>query len=215
MRFIKVQSAPVALLNALPSLPLTLVGTAVAFAFIALFLLDLGGRLPRDWRPRSLIHFAAAAVVFVDFTILSSRMSPLPPEMRVAGVIQALADAASNAATPDQVPTERRAFEEWARENAGAAPLFKDGTRVEQWHVEVREGCGGPAESAGGAPAGTLVYCVAPNRRRAWITAVAVPLGKRFGAPEIISVEGAFVGDVRAAPEPTRGEQPVWEPPTP
>ncbi|MBL8914574.1 MAG: hypothetical protein JNM17_27975 [Archangium sp.] len=216
VRFIKVQSAPVALINAVPSLALSLIGTALAFAFTAIVLLDVGGRLQPDWRPRSLVHAAVAALVFIDFSIISSRLTPILPEVRVAAVIQGLADAASEAATLDQIPTDRRAFEEWARESGGPAPLFKEGNAVGTWHVEVRENCIGPAEFAGNSPAGTLIYCVAPNRRRAWITAVAIPLGKRFGQADIISTQGAFVGDVEVISEPRRrNEQPVWDPPTP
>ena len=154
--------------------------------------------------------------MFIDFSILSSRLSPLLPEVRVAAVIQGLADAANNAATTDQIPTDRRAFEEWARENGGLSPLFKEGVAVGTWHVEVRENCVGPAETAGASPVGTLIYCVAPNRRLAWITAVAVPLGKRFGTAEIISTRGAFVGEVTVTPEPRRrNDEPVWDSPTP
>jgi hypothetical protein len=209
-RLVKVKLAPLALLNTLPSLPTTLLGSVAALAVTGTLLLDLGQRLPDDWRPRGLIHFAACALLFFDFTVLSARLSTEFPEARIAGVIQALAETASNASTPQQVPTDRRGFEDWARQNAGPVPLFKEGVPVEQWHVEVREGCAGPASAAGNSPPGTLVYCVSSDRRHAWITAVAVPLGQRFGKAEIISTEGAFVGDVAVAEEPERDEPPAW-----
>ncbi|MFT3706220.1 MAG: hypothetical protein QM817_01010 [Archangium sp.] len=214
-RFVQVKFAPLAMLNTLPSLPLTLVGCVAALAVTATLVLDFGQRLPVDWRPRGLIHFLALTVLFVDFTILSARLSSEFPEARIAGVIQALADTANNATTQQQVPTDRRGFEEWVRDNAGPVPLFKDGVPLGQWHVELREDCNGPAATAGLSPPGTLVYCVAPDRRHAWITAVAMPLGQRFGKPEIISIEGAFVGDVAVPVEPEREEPPVWERPTP
>jgi hypothetical protein len=137
-RLVKVKLAPLALLNTLPSLPTTLLGSVAALAVTGTLLLDLGQRLPDDWRPRGLIHFAACALLFFDFTVLSARLSTEFPEARIAGVIQALAETASNASTPQQVPTDRRGFEDWARQNAGPVPLFKEGVPVEQWHVTSR-----------------------------------------------------------------------------
>lgn len=214
----RLASSAAAVLNPPPPLLLSVVGLLVALALAVT--IALHWKKPEFARAHSLALAAACAVLFIDFTVISSRRTPALPEERIAMAVQAFAEEASSFTTGDGVPVDRRGLGELAAK-AATPPVFKDGTQVEHWAVELREGCRGPATEAGNSPAGTLIYCRSTDGRRAWVSAVAVPLGTRFGAPGVISVEGLFAGEVGFVPaspdEPSQGpnEGSVWEPPTP
>jgi len=215
---VRLSSSAAAVLNPLPPLALSLVGAVVSLGLAVSLALHL--TKPAFARAHSLALASACAVLFIDFAVISSRRTPAMPEERIAMSVQAFADEASSFTTGDGVPVDRRGLGELAAK-IGAPPLFKDGAQVEHWSVELREGCRGPATEAGTSSAGTLLYCRSSDGRKAWVSAVAVPLGTRFGAAGVISVEGLFAGEVGLVPpspdEPSQGphEGAVWGAPTP
>ncbi len=215
IRFFRAQAAPVTMLNELPSLGLSLVGTVVALAFTGTLVLVAARRQPRAWRPRDFSIAAALFLVFIDFVILSAKRSPISAESRLLMAIQSVADDATRAAAIESVPRDPNLLRSFL-EGVGAVPLFVEGERVPEWKLELRERCTGPALEPGSATPGTLIYCVAGDRKRAWVTLVGTTLGQSFGAPAIVSTEGDWVGEVVAAapPEEPAGP-PVWGPPTP
>lgn len=213
---VQAASSQAAVLNPMPHLLLSVIGLLTALALAATIALHL--RNPEFARAHRLALAAACALVFLDFTIISSRRSPALPEERIAMAVQSFSEGASEYATADGVPTDRRGLAELAAK-AGLPPVFRDGVQVERWDVELRDGCSGPAADARTAAAGTLIYCRSTDGRRAWVSAVAVPLGTRFGSPGVISIEGLFSGEVGALAampeEAPPGDGPVWGPPTP
>jgi hypothetical protein len=66
-------------------------------------------------------------------------------------------------------------------------------------------------------PVGTLIYCVAVDRKQAWVSLVGTANGQVFGPRSIVSVKEGWVGEVHVpAPEqPDQAAEPVWEQPTP
>ena len=104
-------------------------------------------------------------------------------------------------------------------EAMGQPPYLVRGVRAAAWSLQVRQGCQGPVEQAPGLELGTFIYCVAPGADRAWVSLVALPAGKRFGFPEVLSSEGhtsfaliQFVPPEEEAPGPG-GEAPFGETP--
>lgn len=216
LRYASVQSAPAALVNELPPLALSVVGVLLGLWLVAALVLSL--RKPQLERMHGLALASVWALLFVDFALISSRRTPLLPEDQVALVVQQFADGVTAASSPEGVPTDRRGLAMMAEE-LSRPPVYRAGVRPEKWAFDYREGCSGPATESGTAQAGTLVYCRSADGRQAWVTAVAAPLGKRFGPVGVVSNEGPFVGlvTVRAATadDETQAPPAVWEPPTP
>lgn len=212
LRLVRAQLASVAVLHALPSLPLSLVGSAVAVAFaVTLF---LAPRKPAGWRPRRLAAIAAVVLVFIDFLVLSPRRTSELPELELVGALGRLTDALTQQATLERVPTDARLFEK-ALASLGPVPVFEKGERVPAWKLEVHRNCTAP-ESKPAAP-GTFVFCVAPDATHGWVTLTATAGAATFGEPGVIGVQPPWVGEVTVAeprpPEPP--EDAVWQQPTP
>lgn len=211
LRYVRAQSASLAVLHALPSLPLSLAGTAVALAYAVT--LVLARNRPAGWRPRRLANIAAVLLIFIDFLVLASRRTGELPELELVGALGDMTQAINNAATLDGVPTDARAFEKDLTQ-LGPPPLFVGGERLAKWSLEVRRNCTGPADKPG-AP-GTFIYCVAPDATHGWVTLTATAGAATFGDPAIIATQGPWVGEVSVAqPHPEAPpEDPVWQPPT-
>jgi hypothetical protein len=100
-----------------------------------------------------------------------------------------LRDAATELATPEGVPTDPVVLGRLV-EKLGPAPYLVRGQPVGPFTLEVREGCTDAASDARAARPGTLVYCVSAERKAAWISAVGLPMERRFGTPEMVSSNG-------------------------
>lgn len=77
--------------------------------------------------------------------------------------------------------------------------LLLHGEPIEQWEVQLQQGCGGPALDAGGARAGSFLYCVEDGGGAAWLTAVG-RCSSTFGGPELLSMDGRPVWERLVAP---------------
>jgi hypothetical protein len=221
-------SADVTWLTALPSVALGVTGAAVLGVAAALLGWGLATRKGAAWRGYRLGPIAGVAVLFFDFAVLSSMRPGGSGEERALLAVAALAEGAAERATRDGVPTEPRLLAALV-EDLGDVPFFVKGERVPRWRVDVRRGCEGPAADAAGQGPGTLLYCVAGDGARAWVTLVGLAPGEIFGPPRVVSTEPPWMQAVappppEVAPEidddfaPELGEGPlgdVWQLPTP
>ena len=207
--WVRAHGAEVSVMSAMPSLVLSVLGVAVAVFYGASLVRELTARV------RQLAFAAVLSLLFIDFTFIASRRAGLPTEAVLLETVHGLAAQASGESSLQSVARDPRVLRELLPR--AAPPIYLKGERVEQWQVEVRERCEGPAAEAGQSPPGTVLYCVASNRQRAWVTVVATREGARFGPAAVVSVQPEWVGEVSAAPEPVEPPRPapVWGSPTP
>jgi hypothetical protein len=224
IRFVRTSRAEVAMMTEPPSLALSLAGVLTVLGGAGLLGFGLLREKDADWRGYRLGPIAGVALLFFDFAVLSSVRSPLTAQDRVVQAVVALADGASEHASHVAVPVDPRLLDSLVAD-VGPVPLFRQGQRLARWSVDVRQGCAGPAGDAAGKGAGTLIYCVSADGKRAWVTAVGVALGNEFGAPAVVSVEPPWMQEVTVPPgepsfEDAPGPEPgapddVWQVPTP
>ena len=228
VRYVRAMGADVAWMASLPSLGLALAG--VATLLFAGGLLGVGFATGKDaaWRGYRLGPIAGVMLFFFDFAVLSSVRPPASGEDRALFAVVALADGASQHASHTAVPDDPKLLASFVDE-LGDVPFFVKGQRVPKWTVDVRTGCKGPAADAAGQGAGTLVYCLADDRKHAWVTLVGLAPGESFGAPRVVSTEEPWRQDVtlpppEPVPEPEEPGPPelgsgplgdVWQVPTP
>lgn len=203
--FVQAQGAKVAAVSHVPSLVLSLVGLSIALGYAATL-------LPRfEGRSRRLALAIALGLLFVDLTFIASRRVAISPRVRFFEVIQGFAQEASRASAPEGVVRDPRVLRELLPR--GPIPMAIDGVPLKEWKLEVREGCSGPATDVRGATAGTVLYCVASNHQRAWVTLVATAEGQRFGDAALVGSSPEWIGQVSYEAEnevEDEGQRPVW-----
>ena len=221
LRWGQAQGAEVTALNELPRLWLGLLGCAVAVGGAVILVLSRR-RLP-TWPALRLLTIAMLSLLFLDFVVLNSRRSPLSADEQTLLVAQFFAESANTAAGTEAVPRDPALLASFL-EDLGTVPFFVKGERVPSWKLDVRERCAGPATEPGEAAVGTVVYCVANDRKQAWVTVVGTAQGQLFGQRAIVSTQDGWVGQVHVSTpaepdeqpdEPIEGEPPVWGAPTP
>lgn len=201
----RLDAAPVAALGALPSLPVALLGAALALAGAGLFVFARLKPVPPRWRWPRLAVALALMLLAADLGMVSMRQSGLGADAQLVLAVQGLAGDLGDIAVPEGVPRDPALLED-ALTRLAPPPLYAEGVRLERWHVQVRERCEGPASDVAGVAAGTFVYCVAGDRKRAWVSLVALPRGEHFGAPALFGREPPEIGEVVAPPAPTPEE---------
>ena len=194
-----VQQAPVSAMLEPPN---------VVFAVVATGLMLVG--LAR-WRKPKLLTALIIAVLATDLIVLSSTRSPLSTEVRAKAALQVMTEGAQALATTKAVP-DTAADLEPALPLLGPVPWLVHGERPAQWQLELHFGCSGPLAKADGAPVGTVLYCVAPERRRAWVTLVGLPLGTERGEAGVVSMAPDWVGEVSLAREDAEPPDPAEAP---
>lgn len=195
-RALRLQQVSSAAMTALPVLPLAVFGLGVGLlGLLALFVA----------RWRSVFLALAVATIGVDLVVVNSGREPRSVDERCLAAVNALADFATELATPSGVPADVAAFSP-VLEVLGSPPFVLDGGIPPTWAVELQRGCSGPVLEAGARSPGTLVYCLSADAHQAWVTAIS--LDDTFGAPSVPS-SGGFVGVVVAPPE--QGPAPMWE----
>ncbi|MDP1827219.1 MAG: hypothetical protein Q8L48_28355 [Archangium sp.] len=215
IRWVQAQTAEVTAMSELPRLWLSLLGCAVTIGGVVV--LVMARKQPPSWRPVRLLTIAAMGLLFVDFVVLNSRRSPLSTDEQTLLAAQYIAESANHEAGSEAVPRDPALLHSFLQ-GLGTVPFFVKGERVPGWKLELRERCAGPAADPGEAEVGTVIYCVAADRKRAWVTLVGTPLGQVFGPRAIVSTREGWVGDVHVAAEPEQedpSDRPVWEAPTP
>ncbi|MEW6432745.1 MAG: hypothetical protein AB1730_14670 [Myxococcota bacterium] len=228
VRYVRAGSAEVAWMNTLPNLGLALAGVAALLLGGGLLGYGLARGLDASWRGYRLGPIAGVLLLFFDFAVLASVRSPVSSAERALLAVVALADGASQHASHTAVPDEPKLLASFV-DDLGAVPFFSKGERVASWTVDVRRGCSGPAADAAGKGAGTLIYCLAPDGKRAWVTLVGLAPGEIFGTPRVVGTEDPWMQEVTVAepapaPRPEAPPRPelgtgdlgdVWQLPTP
>lgn len=197
LRWWRAQSSEVAALGELPSLWLSLLGTVLALCGWMLLIASVFLEKASPRRPLRGVTLGAVGLLLFDFLVLASPGAPTT-EDRLLQALQSFALSAGQQASTRGVPRETTLLKSFLQE-LGPVPLFVRGQRVEGWEVEVREGCTGPAIDPAQSRAGTLLYCVAGDGQRAWITLVGTSLTPGFGPRGIVSLERGWVAEVYAA----------------
>jgi hypothetical protein len=189
LRAAQLARAPFAAMTQAPSVPLAVVGAAVALLGVAAFFRA---------RARAAFYGLGVALLLFDFGVLSSGRPPRSTDELVSGVVSVIADQAREQAEGEGVSGDvaplRRVLDE-----LGAPPFFVEGVQLERWALEVKSGCAGPLDEVAGRRPGTVLYCVSADRQQAWVTAVT--LDGAFGAPRVRTGPG-FVGVVSRAAAP-------------
>jgi hypothetical protein len=228
VRYVRASAAEAAWMASLPSLGLSLAGIATLLLAAGLLAVGLATGKDAAWRGYRLGPIAGVALFFFDFAVLSSMRSPLSGEERALLAVMALADGAAEHASHTAVPDDPRLLASFV-DDLGEVPFFVKGERVPRWTIDVRTGCTGPAADVAGKGVGTLVYCLAADRKHAWVTLVGLSPGESFGAPRVVSTEAPWMQEVTLAPpepetdpeapgRPEPGAGPlgdVWQVPTP
>jgi hypothetical protein len=209
---LQARTAEVSAFSELPSLvrpSIVLVLTGLAAGVVVWGLLRRRGE---DFKGYRLLPILLVGALFVDLVFAEHRV-PLS-SLDVATIsLKAFQDLAQQQATVHAVPAEAAVLSPML-EKLGRPPYLVHGQPVDQYTLQVRQNCDGPVQSAPGLQPGTLIYCVAPGRKGAWITLVGLPAERRFGAPDVVAVNGEprFTLVQVMAPESSSPEEPPSSP---
>jgi hypothetical protein len=159
-----------------------------------------------DFKGYRLLPIVLVCGLFMDL-VLAERRSPLSATDVASMSLQQFHGMAQELATPDAVPADPAVLHRLL-ENLGRPPYLVRGQPAGQYTLQVRQDCEGPVRSASGLQPGTFIYCVAPERKGAWITLVGLPAEQRFGLPDVLSVNGEarFLVVQPSIPEPESPE---------
>jgi hypothetical protein len=141
-----------------------------------------------DYKGYRLLPLVLVGALFVDL-VFAERRVPLGSLELVSLSLQSFHSQVQQLATADAVPAEPAVLHPLL-EKLGRPPYLVRGQPLTQYTLVVRQDCEGPVRSAPGLQPGTLLYCVAPGRKGAWITLVGLPAERRFGTPDVVSVGG-------------------------
>jgi hypothetical protein len=163
-----------------------------------------------DFKGYRLLPIVLVGALFVDLVFAEKRM-PLSSLDVATMSLKYFQDLAQQQATRDAVPADPVALSPLLQQ-LGRPPYLVRGQPATQYTLQVRQDCEGPVRSAPGLQPGTFIYCVAAGRKGAWITLVGLPAERRFGAPDVLSVNGEprFLLVQPQLPE----EAPAAEPPS-
>ncbi|HYH97251.1 hypothetical protein [Hyalangium sp.] len=141
-----------------------------------------------DYKGYRLLPIVLVGALFVDLVFAEQRspFDSLEVASRALGVFQ---EQAQQLATSEAVPADPAVLSPLL-ESLGRPPYLVRGQPASRYTLQVRQDCESPVRLAPGLQPGTLIYCVDPGRKGASIALVGLPAGKRFGKPELLSVNG-------------------------
>lgn len=166
-----------------PALVLAATGVALGIVLWGL----VRGRV-EGFKGYRLLPILLVSALFFDL-VLAEGDVPLLPEDVASLVLDQFQEKAAALAQGKTVASDPAVLRPLLDELA-PPPYLVRGERVPAWSLQVREQCQGPVLEAPGLAVGTVVYCVAPNGEKAWVTLVGLPAGERFGLPTVFSVAG-------------------------
>ncbi|QSQ23938.1 hypothetical protein JY651_02845 [Pyxidicoccus parkwayensis] len=185
---VRARSAEVAAFSALPS-PL---GPTVVLALAVLVTLLVGVGIAQGkgegFKGYRLLPILLVGSLFADLVFAENRM-PLSSLDVASMSLQHFQQLAQELTTEQSVPDDPRVLQPLL-EQLGKPPYLVRGEPVDAYALQVRKDCEGPVREAPGVRPGTLLYCVAPERKGAWVTMVGLPAEQRFGAPAVVSAGG-------------------------
>jgi hypothetical protein len=141
-----------------------------------------------DFKGYRLLPILLAGALFVDVVLGEQRM-PLKSLDLATMSLQYFQELVQQQATADSIPTDPAVLSPLL-EKLGHPPYLVRGQPASAYTLQVRQDCEGPVRSAPGLQPGTFIYCVASGHKGAWITLVGLPAERRFGTPEVVSVDG-------------------------
>jgi hypothetical protein len=204
---LRARSAEVSAFTELP--PLIPPAVVLTFGALALGVLVWGllRRQGDDFKGYRLLPIVLVGGLFVDL-VLAEKRSPLSATDVASMSLQYFHDMAQQMATPQAVPAEPSVLHPLL-DKLGRPPYLVRGQPSSGYTLQVRQDCEGPVRSAAGLQPGTFIYCVAPERKGAWITLVGLPAEQRFGLPDVLSVNGEarFLVVQPSIPEPQGDEE--------
>ncbi|MBU8899303.1 hypothetical protein DRW03_04700 [Corallococcus sp. H22C18031201] len=185
---LRARGAEVAAFGELPSASRPAEVLVLAAGTAAVTVWGLLRRKPEGFKGYRLPPILLVGALFVDLVFAESRV-PIASADMASMSLQRFQEAAQQLATPLSVPADPRVLQSLLAE-LGRPPYLQHGQPVGEYTLQVREDCQGPVREAPGLRPGTLLYCVAPERKGAWVTLVGLPVEKRFGTPEVLSAGG-------------------------
>jgi hypothetical protein len=199
---VRAQSSELAALSALPSLPFAAAALAATLAGLGLTVFGLTSKRDKSWRGYRVMPIVAVVALFIDLFVLSGGHSPFPSSTRAVAAVELFEQHATEAGSPNAVPSDTRVLEP-ILQSLGTVPWLVKGESVSDWKVKIFDACTGPKLDAAGERAGTFLYCVDATRSQAWVTLVGLPAEQRFGAPQVVTQGGVpLMGLVRTLPQP-------------
>ncbi|WP_224366730.1 hypothetical protein [Hyalangium versicolor] len=185
---LQARSAEVAAFTELPHLGLPILVLAASAAALGVAVWGLLRRRGDDFKGYRLLPILLVGALFVDL-VFAERRIPLSSLDLASMSLQSFHTLAQQQASLDAVPADPAVLNPLLGQ-LGRPPYLVRGQPVAQYSLQVRQDCDGPVRSAPGLQPGTLIYCVAPGRKGAWITLVGLPAERRFGTPDVLSVQG-------------------------
>jgi hypothetical protein len=200
---LRAREAEVAGYFQLPSVLMPSLVLALTAAVLAVVAFGLVRRKGEDFKGYRLLPILLVGALLVDLVLSESSQYLDSSELTVAAM-QDFRELAQELATEQEVPADPAVLGPLV-EKLGRAPYLVRGQHVGNYALQVRQGCQGPAQELSGARPGTLLYCVGPERREAWISAVGLPVGERFGGAAVLAVRGTPVS-TQVLPQPPGGQ---------
>ena len=181
----RIPSAEVAALTGPPNAVFAGVVLLLAVACLAATLWGALSGKGGEFKGYRLLPIVGVVAIFVDLFLISSEKLPVSSADQLAyGLSEFRSAVQAKSSERTGVLTDEAALrEELAR--LPSPPYMIRGVRPQAYTLQVRYDCDGPVNDAPGAQAGTVIYCVSADRKKAWITAVALPIGEKFGSPTI------------------------------
>ncbi len=207
----------------------------VGIVGVPLFLLALAGALRClvAWTVR-LFYVFAALVLSIQVFVLPPVYLPPPvtADLTAAAALETVATRVHARADAEGLPVDEKALR-GLLDGLPPPPYRHRSAQVSRWRLVVRRGCTGPVLDPEGAPPGTLFYCVAGDRQRAWISFVGTggraageaDIGRDLaGEPLVLRVEAPGASAHRSGAKASSGErtprgvpaaEPTGAPPSP
>lgn len=185
---LRARDAEVAAFTELPSpgRPAVVLALGVLATLVAAWGLARGRE--EGFKGYRLLPILLVGALFVDLVAAEKRV-PLDSTDLASGALLRFHQQAQALVSETAVPDDPRQLQPLLGE-LGRPPYLVRGQPLEAYTLQVRKDCEGPVREAPGVRPGTLLYCVAPERRGAWVTLVGLPAGERFGPPAMLSARG-------------------------
>jgi hypothetical protein len=203
----RARSAEVSAFLELPPLVWPAVVLAATVGVLGAVLWGLVRGRGEDFKGYRLLPILLLCALFIDL-VRAENQVPLRPEDLSALALSQFEEKAEALSDGRTVPSDPAVLQPLLT-GLDAPPYLVRGQRAAAWSLQVRPGCEGPVREAPGLAVGTLIYCVAPDRKTAWVSLVALPAGERFGLPAVLSVNGQ---PHVAVVQPTPSEEEAGEP---
>jgi len=185
---LRARSAEVSAFLTPPRVEWPAVVLVVTVGVLAVVLWGLWHERPEGFKGYRLLPIVLVCALFVDLVLMESQV-PLGAEDVALMSLSQFEQRAQSLVNGPTVPSDPAILGP-VLEKMGQPPYLVRGTRAEAWSLQVRANCDGPVREAPGLEVGTFIYCVAPDRKLAWVSLVGLPVGERFGRPAVVTEDG-------------------------